>query len=108
MARIWTLDVARDLIQRWSQERVEAAVDREGLTARLEALERFILEQKPVSLNEAERLLDLIGLVDTQASADVGSLCRLAGVGRNDVGRTQSRVEHSFAPRATGPIVGRA
>lgn len=108
MACIWTLDIARDLIRDWSARRVEAAVQQEGLAARLEALETFIMQQQPASLEEAERLLDLISMAESQSRSDVASLCGLTGVGRNDIGRGQTRVEVSFAPRAFGPIVGRA
>jgi hypothetical protein len=108
MAQTWSLEIARDLIRQWCDMRVEEAVDLEGLTVKLEALESFILEQKPGSLEEAERLLDMIGLFDNQRPSDPGGLCALNGYGRNDVGRGGSRVEVSFAPRAFGPIVGRA
>lgn len=108
MAQVWTLEVARSLIQAWSAKRVERAVDQQGLTVSLEALERFILEQKPASLEEADRLLDLMGRADSPSPFGYESLCSLQGVGRNDVGRRDSRVEVSFAPRACGPIVGRA
>lgn len=108
MGQTWTLEIARDLIRRWSARRIEQAVDMEGLGVRLEALENFILEQRPASLEEAERLLDLIEGVERQGLSDVASLCGINGVGRNDLGRGNSRVELSFAPRAFGPIVGRA
>lgn len=108
MARSWTLEIARDLIQTWTAKRVDLAVDRQGLTVKLEALESFILEQNPTSLEQAERLLDLMVLADRPAPNNYERLCRLQGFGRNDVGRRDSRVEVSFAPCAFGPFVGRA
>lgn len=108
MAQVWSFEVARELICDWSARRVEAAVDRDGLTVSLEALERFIMEQKPGSLAEAERLLDLISVVDITSPTNMSGLCSMTGFGRNDVGRSTSRVEVSFAPCGFGPIVGRA
>lgn len=79
MARSWTLEIARDLIQDWSAKRVELAVDRQGLTVELEALESFILEQKPASLEQAERLLDLITIADSPMPTGYERLCSLQG-----------------------------
>ncbi len=108
MARSWTLETARCLIRHWCEQRVDRAVEANGLAARLEGLESFVMEQQPASLEEAERLLDLISVVESPARSDLESLCRVGGAVRNDIGRNGSRVEISFAPRASGPLVGRA
>lgn len=108
MARSWTLEAARCLIRQWCEQRVDQAVEVDGLTARLEGLETFIIEQQPTSLAEAERLLDLISMAESPARADLEALCRVGGAVRNDIGRNGSRIEISFAPRASGPFAGRA
>ena len=108
MAQVWKVEIVRGLIQKWAACRIEDGVAREGLTVNLAALEDYILSQNPATLEEAERLLDMIGLVEAEASSDLGLLCRLNGVGRNDLGRNNSRVEVSFAPCAFGPLLGHA
>lgn len=108
MAQVWKVEILRSLIQKWAASRIEDVVAREGLRARLAVLETYILSQNPASLEEAERLLDMIALVETDGYSDLGGLCRLKGVGRNDIGRDNSRVELSFAPCAFGPILGKA
>ena len=76
--------------------------------AELGALEVWLLEQRPETLAEAERLLDLIASHEAGGGRGLEQLCRIGGGVRNDVAPHRSRVEHSFAPRASGPLAGRA
>lgn len=108
MASRWSMEAARDLLRRWSNDKVETAVRAGGLTVNLNALERWLLDQQPTSLAEAERLLDLITAHEAGVEPDLESLCRVGGAVRNDLGRGDSRVEVSFDPRASGPLAGRA
>lgn len=107
MAREWTMEAARGLLHQWNSRKIEGAVREGGLTVDLGGLEAWILDQKPASLAEAERLLDLIAAHDAGGFTDLGGLCRMGAAVRNDVG-SGSRVEVSFAPRASGPMGGRA
>ena len=108
MAQEWTMEAARALLRQWTDRKVESAVRVGGLTADLGELERWLLDQKPASLAEAERLLDLIAAHESGAAGDLGGLCRVGGAVRNHIGRNGSRVEVSFAPQASGPLAGRA
>lgn len=108
MACEWTMETARALLHQWSSRKVEGAVRMGGLTVDLSELEAWLLDQRPSSLAEAERLLDLIAVHETGTSDDLGGLCRVGGSVRNDIGRHGSRVEVSFAPQASGPLAGRA
>jgi len=107
MAREWTLEAARALLDQWNRRRVEGAVREGGLTVDLGHLERWLLDQAPTSLAQAERLLDLIAAHEAGTDGDLGSLCMISGAVRNDIGSC-SRVEVSFAPCASGPTAGRA
>ena len=108
MAQEWTMEAARALLHQWNNRKVENAVRVGGLTVDLGELEHWLLDQKPTSLAEAERLLDLIAAHEAGAASDLGGLCRVGGAVRNDVDPHRSRVEVSFAPCASGPMAGRA
>jgi len=108
MAQEWTMEAARALLHQWNRRKVEGAVRLAGLSVDLDAVESWLLDQRPSSLAEAERLLDLIAVHETGAGDDLGGLCRVGGAVRNDIGRHGSRVEVSFAPQASGPLAGRA
>lgn len=108
MAQQWTMEAARGLLRQWNDKRLEASVRAGGLMAELGALEVWLLEQRPETLAEAERLLDLIASHESGGGRGLEQLCRIGGGVRNDVDAHRSRVEHSFAPRASGPLAGRA
>lgn len=108
MAQAWTMDAARALLLQWNRRKVEGAVRAGGLAVDLDALESWLLEQKPSSLAEAERLLDLITVHEAGVDGDLAALCRVGGAVRNDLSRHRSRVDVSFAPCASGPVAGRA
>ena len=108
MAQEWTMEAARALLRQWNRNKVEGAVRVGGLAIELDGLEGWLLDQKPGSLAEAERLLELIATHKAGAVDDLGGLCRVGGAVRNDIGRNGSRVEVSFAPQASGPLAGRA
>lgn len=107
MAQEWTLEAARALLHQWNRSRVEGAVRDGGLSVDLGDLERWLLDQAPTSLAEAERLLEMIATYETGTGGDLGALCRMSRAARNDIGHG-SRVEVSFAPCASGPMGGRA
>lgn len=108
MARKWTMEAALALLRQWNSRVVETSVRAGGLKAELNAVEAWLLDQRPDTLAEAERLLDLI--ISHEAGDDRGPevLCRIGGGVRNDVDAHRSRIEQSFAPRASGPLAGRA
>ena len=108
MAQEWTMSTARALLHQWNSRRVEKAVQAGGLAVDLGGLETWLLDQKPGSLAEAERLLDLITAFDTGDGRDLDSLCKVGGAVRNDLSGHRSRVDVSFAPCASGPMAGRA
>lgn len=108
MARKWSMEAARALLRQWNKRAVEASVQSGGLTADLNAIEAWLLDQRPETLEEAERLLDLIVSHEAGGGRGLEQLCRVGGAVRNDVDPHRSRVEHSFAPRASGPLAGRA
>lgn len=108
MAQEWTMEAARALLYQWNSRKVESAVQVDGLAVELGGLVRWLLDQQPTSLAEAERLLDLISAHEAGGGRDFDSLCRVGGAVRNDIGRNGSRVEVSFAPQASGPLAGRA
>ncbi len=108
MAQEWTMNAARGLLHQWNSRRVEGAVRSGGLAVDLGGLERWLLDQKPGSLAEAERLLDLIAAFDAGDGRDLDGLCQVGGAVRNDLSGHRSRVDVSFAPCASGPMAGRA
>ncbi|MGO4409703.1 MULTISPECIES: hypothetical protein [unclassified Brevundimonas] len=108
MAQQWTIGAARALLHQWNRRTVDAAVCVGALAADLDVLEAWLLDQKPASLAEAERLLELIAAHEMGAAGDLGVLCKVGGAVRNDIDRHRSRVELSFAPCASGPMAGRA
>jgi len=108
MAQQWTMEAARALLHQWNRRKVEGAVRAGGLSVDLDAVEAWLLDQKPVSLAEAERLLDLIAAHEAGADGDLTGLCTVGGAVRNDLSGHRSRVDVSFAPCASGPMAGRA
>ncbi|WP_292059256.1 MULTISPECIES: hypothetical protein [unclassified Brevundimonas] len=108
MAQKWSMEAAQALLRQWNNRAVEASVRAGGLTVDLNAVEAWLLDQRPDSLAEAERLLDLIVSHEAGGGRGLEQLCRVGGAVRNDVTPHRSRVEHSFAPRASGPLAGRA
>ncbi|HBY42222.1 MAG TPA: hypothetical protein DEH03_00795 [Brevundimonas sp.] len=102
------MEAAQALLRQWNNRAVEASVRAGGLTVDLNAVEAWLLDQRPDSLAEAERLLDLIVSHEAGGGRGLEQLCRVGGAVRNDVTPHRSRVEHSFAPRASGPLAGRA
>ena len=108
MAQEWTMEAARALLHQWNRRKVEGAVRLGGLSVDLDAVEAWLLDQKPASLAEAERLLDLIVAHQAGVDGDLIGLCRVGGAVRNDLSCHRSRVDVSFAPCASGPMAGRA
>lgn len=108
MAQEWTMEAARALLHQWNRRKVEGAVRVGGLSVDLDGLETWLLDQKPASLVEAERLLDLITAHEAGVDGDLTALCRVSGAVRNDLNCHRSRVDVSFAPCASGPMAGRA
>lgn len=108
MAQEWTMEAARALLHQWNRRKVEGAVRVGGLSVDLDGLETWLLDQKPASLAEAERLLDLITAHEAGVDGDLTALCRVSGAVRNDLNCHRSRVDVSFAPCASGPMAGRA
>ena len=108
MAQEWTMEAARALLQQWTRRKVDGAVRAGGLAVDLDAVEVWLLDQKPSSLAEAERLLDLIAAHETGMAGDLTGLCQVGGAVRNDLIGHRSRVDVSFAPCASGPMAGRA
>lgn len=108
MAQEWTMQAAHALLHQWNRRKVDGAVRAGGLSVDLDAVEAWILDQKPTSLAEAERLLDLIAAHEAGADGDLTGLCRVGGAVRNDLSSHRSRVDVSFAPCASGPMAGRA
>ncbi|MBN9480128.1 MAG: hypothetical protein J0I52_07825 [Bordetella sp.] len=108
MAQKWSMEAAQALLLQWNRRAVEASVQAGGLTADLDAVAAWLLDQRPETLEEAERLLDLIVSHEAGGGRGLEQLCRVGGAVRNDVDPHRSRVEHSFAPRASGPLAGRA
>ena len=108
MAQEWTREAARALLHQWNRTKIDGAVRVGGLRVDLDAVETWLLGQRPGSLVEAERLLDLISAHEAGADGDLTSLCRVGGAVRNDLNGHRSRVDVSFAPCASGPMAGRA
>ncbi len=102
------MEAAQALLKDWSIRTVDVSVRAGGLTADLDAVEAWLLDQRPETLAEAERLLDLIVSYQAGGGRGLEALCRVGGAIRNDVDAHRSRIEHSFAPRASGPLAGRA
>jgi hypothetical protein len=108
MAQKWSMEAAGTLLRHWNSRAIEASVRAGGLTADLNAVEAWLLDQRPTSLAEAERLLELIVSHEAGGGRGLEQLCRVGGAGRNDIDPHRSRIENSFAPQASGPLVGRA
>lgn len=102
------MEAARALLRQWNDGRLEALEHEAGLTAELGEFETWLLEQNLESLAEAERLLELIVSHEGDEGRGLEPLCRIGGGVRNDIAPHRSRIEHSFAPRASGPLAGRA
>lgn len=108
MAQQWTMETACVLLRRWSRSRSESTVESPQPSMSMDGLEAWLLEQAPASLAEAERLLELISVHEAGSHGDMSALCQVGGAVRNDLQHQRSRVDVSFAPRASGPLAGRA
>lgn len=108
MAQEWSMEAARALLGHWNSRAIEASVRTGGLMADLNAVEAWLLDQRPTSLVEAERLLELIVSHEAGGGRGLEQLCRVGGAVRNDIDPHRSRIENSFAPQASGPLAGRA
>lgn len=107
MAQSWGLETARAVLLEWSSRRVENATRENGLAVQFDGLEAWLLAQNPQSLEEAERILAILDGFEKGHDQNMDQLARGGGEHRRD-GAAQSRVSHSFAPRAYGPVGGRA
>ena len=112
MAQSWGLESARSVLQEWAERHVSEAAKSCGLSVQFSGVEAWLLAQNPQTLGEAERILEVLEVYqadtkDAQRASDMDRLVKAAGEHRRD-GCAQSRVSHSFAPRAYGPLGGRA
>lgn len=107
MAQSWGLDAARSVLQIWANKRVEQAAQRDGLAVQFDGLEAWLLAQNPQTLEEAERILSILDGFEKGHDKTLDVLARAGGEHRRD-GKSDSRVNNSFAPRAYGPVGGRA
>lgn len=106
MAESWGLESARRVLQAWARQRVDDATRKNGLAVQFDGLEAWLLAQNPQTLEEAERVLAILEAFEAGAEG-METLARAGGEHRRD-GGTTSRVSRSFAPRAYGPVGGRA
>ena len=107
MVQVWNLETARRVLADWAQHRVDEATRKDGLGVQFDGVEAWILAQSPNTLAEAERVLSVIYDLDAGRTQGLDVLAVGGGAHRRD-GAAPSRVGHSFAPRAYGPIGGRA
>lgn len=107
MAQSWGLDAARMVLGEWAEKRVSEATRQYGLSVQFEGVEAWLLAQMPQTLAEAERVLEVLAAFEGGRAAELDILTKAAGEHRRD-GVATSRVSHSFAPRAYGPVGGRA
>lgn len=106
MAESWGLEAARNVLKAWARKRVDEATRKNGLGVQFDGLEAWLLAQNPQTLEEAERILAILDSFESGAEG-MDVLARAGGEHRRD-GASTSRVSHSFAPRAYGPVGGRA
>lgn len=107
MAQAWGLDAARTVLNDWAQRRVNEATERDGLAVQFGGVEAWLLAQSPHTLAEAERVLAVLEAFKAGRTDGMDILSKAGGEHRRD-GVSASRVSHSFAPRAYGPMGGRA
>lgn len=107
MAVSWGLEAARSVLRKWAMQRVDEATQRDGLTVQFEGVEAWLLAQDPQTLDEAETVLAVLDAFKAGRTDGMNLLMRAAGEHRRD-GVATSRVSNSFAPRAYGPVGGRA
>lgn len=107
MVQAWGLETARKVLFQWSERRVREATDQQGLAVQFGRVEAWLLAQSPNTLEEAERVLAVLEAFEAGTVSDLDFLARGGGEHRRDGGAT-SRVSTSFAPRAYGPVGGRA
>lgn len=107
MAETWGLEAARSVLREWATQRVDEATQKSGLTVQFDGVEAWLLAQEPQTLEEAERVLVVLEAHHAGRTEGLDVLMRAAGEHRRD-GAATSRVGHSFAPRAYGPVGGRA
>lgn len=106
MAETWGIEAARNVLKAWAKQRVDKATSENGLSVQFDGLEAWLLAQYPQTLEEAERILAILESFEAGAEG-MDVLARAGGEHRRD-GASTSRVSHSFAPRAYGPVGGRA
>lgn len=106
MAGSWGLEAARNVLTAWSTRRVDEATRKDGLGVQFEGIEAWLLAQDPQTLEEAERVLAILHAFEA-GETGMDLLARAGGEHRRD-GASTSRVSNSFAPRAYGPVGGRA
>lgn len=107
MAETWGLEAARSVLRAWATRRVDEATQKSGLGVQFEGVEAWLLAQDPHTLDEAERVLTVLDAFNAGRTEGMDVLMRAAGEHRRD-GAATSRVSNSFAPRAYGPVGGRA
>lgn len=107
MVQAWGLETARQLLFQWSERRVSEAAAKQGLAVQFEGVEAWLLAQSPTTLEEAERVLAVIDAFESGNTEGLDVLSRGGGEHRRD-GVSESRINNSFAPRAYGPVGGRA
>ncbi|GAA0377386.1 hypothetical protein GCM10009093_00660 [Brevundimonas terrae] len=107
MVQSWGLEAARNVLRSWARQRVDEATRKDGLAVQFDGLEAWLLAQDPHTLEEAERILSILDAFQNGRTEGLDALTRAGGEHRRD-GVPESRVSHSFAPRAYGPMGGRA
>lgn len=107
MVQVWGLETARSILFTWAERRVSEAAAKQGLAVQFEGVEAWLLAQSPSTLEEAERVLAVLEAFQSGSADGLDLLARGGGEHRRD-GVSSSRVSHSFAPRAYGPVGGRA
>lgn len=107
MAQVWKLETARRVLNDWSRRTVEEATQKHGLGVQFEGVEAWLLAQSPTSVEDAERVLSVLDAFEGGRTEGLELLARGGGEYRRD-GKAESRINHSFAPRAYGPLGGRA
>lgn len=107
MVQAWGLETARKVLFQWTERRVREATAKQGLAVQFEGVEAWLLAQSPNTLEEAERVLAVLEAFESGTSDGLDLLARGGGEHRRD-GAPPSRVSTSFAPRAYGPVGGRA
>ena len=107
MVHSWGLQTARKVLRDWADAHVAQATREKGLGVQFEGIEGWLLTQSPQTLEEAEYVLEVLTAFQAGNTQSINVVLRRAGEHRRD-GEATSRVSHSFAPRAYGPLGGRA